>query len=36
MECNLDGFWFGALLGALAVWVMPQLWADAIREWRND
>ena len=28
-------FWLGALLGALAAWVLPQIWSDARREWRN-
>lgn len=31
-----EGFWLGVLLGALAAWVLPQIWSDARREWRNN
>lgn len=33
--CALDGFWIGALAGALAAWVIPQLIKDGVREWRD-
>ena len=30
-----DSFWLGAFMGALAAWVLPQIWSDARREWCN-